>query len=70
MTTSSVEVQYDAILRLENEKYTQQKVADELGINKATVSKWMKETKRLIIKMAFEEQMFKVTGKDYDSRRT
>ena len=55
----STEEKYNAILRLENEECTQQKIADELGINKATVSKWMEETQRLIIKKAFEEENVK-----------
>ena len=50
-----VKMKYDAILRLEIKKYTQQKVADELGIKKETVSKWMEETKQLITKKAIEE---------------
>ena len=55
---------------MKNERYTQQRVADELRINKSIVSKWMEETKRLIIEKAFEEEMSKVTGKDYASRST
>ena len=38
----SNEQKYDPILRLENESSTQQKVANEFGINKATFSGWKK----------------------------
>ena len=35
------------------QKSWEKMIADELGKNEATLSKWMEETKRLIIKKAF-----------------
>ena len=36
-------------------KCSQQQIAEELGVNKATVSKWMEETARAQTKKAYEE---------------
>ena len=49
------EEKYYAILRIEKKECSQQQIAEELGVNKATVSKWMEETTRAQIKKIYQE---------------
>ena len=54
---TGIEDIYHAIIRIETNGCTQKQIADELGVNRTTVSKWMEEEKREKIKKAFEENI-------------
>ena len=45
---------YHAIIRIKMNGCSQKKIADELGVNRTTVRKWMEEEKREKIKQAFK----------------
>ena len=51
----TTEDKYYAILQLEKKESNQQTIANEFGINKATVCRWMGEATRVQIKKAYEE---------------
>ena len=48
---------YNAIIRLEKNESTQQKISDEIGVNRTTVRKLMEKDKKEKIKSAFEENI-------------
>jgi len=56
-TVISLEDKYYAIERLENKECTHENIATELGVHRATVSKWISKKQITIIKEAYESNM-------------
>ena len=54
---TGIEDIYHAIIRIETNGCTQKQIADELGVNRTTVSKWVEQEKREKIKKVFEENI-------------